>query len=47
MIARSVHKHTPQAQLLKPIFADYEVPKKNIKSSNRVMNIDKLPSYMD
>jgi len=47
MIARSVHKHTPQAQLLKPIFADYEVPKKNIKTSNRVINIDKLPCYMD
>ena len=47
MIARSVHKHTPQAQLLKPIFVDYEVPKKKIKPSNRVMNIDKLPSYTD
>ena len=47
MIARSVHKHTPQAQLSKPIFADYEVPKKNIKTSNRVMNIDKLPCYME
>ena len=47
MIARSVHKHTPQAQLSKSIFADYEVPKKNIKTSNRVMNIDKLPCYMD
>jgi hypothetical protein len=47
MIARSVHKHTPQAQLLKPIFVDYEVPKKKIKPTNRIMNIDKLPCYMD
>ena len=47
MIARSVHKHTPQAQLLKPMFVDYEVPKKKIKPTNRIMNIDKLPSYMD
>ena len=47
MIARSVHKHTPQAQLLKPIFVDYEVPKKKIKTTNRIMNIDKLPSYTD
>jgi hypothetical protein len=47
MIARSVHKHTPQAQLLKPIFVDYEVPKKKIKPTNRVINIDKLPCYMD
>jgi hypothetical protein len=47
MIARSVHKHTPQAQLLKPMFVDYEVPKKKIKPTNRIMNIDKLPCYMD
>ena len=47
MIARSVHKHTPQAQLLKPMFVDYEVPKKKIKTTNRIMNIDKLPCYMD
>ena len=47
MIARSVHKHTPQAQLLKPMFVDYEVPKKKIKPTNRVMNIDKLPCYME
>jgi hypothetical protein len=47
MIARSVHKHTPQAQLLKPMFVDYEVPKKKIKPTNRIMNIDKLPSYTD
>jgi hypothetical protein len=47
MIARSVHKHTPQAQLLKPLFIDYEVPKKKIKPTNRIMNIDKLPSYTD
>jgi hypothetical protein len=47
MIARSVHKHTPQAQLLKPMFVDYEVPKKKIKPTNRIINIDKLPCYMD
>ena len=47
MIARSVHKHTPEAQLSKPIFSDYEVPKKKIKPSNRIINIDKLPCYMD
>ena len=47
MIARSVHKHTPQAQLLKPLFIDYEVPKKKIKPTNRIINIDKLPSYTD
>jgi hypothetical protein len=47
MIARSVHKHTPQAQLAKPMFIDYEVPKKKIKPTNRIVNIDKLPSYTD
>lgn len=47
MIARSVHNHTPQAQLLKPIFASYEFPKKKVKSSNRILNIDKMPSYME
>jgi hypothetical protein len=47
MIARSVHNHTPQAQLSKPIFASYEFPKKKVKSSNRIVNIDKMPSYTD
>jgi hypothetical protein len=32
---------------LKPLFIDYEVPKKKIKPTNRIMNIDKLPSYTD
>jgi hypothetical protein len=47
MIARSVHNHTPQAQLSKPIFAEYEFPKKKVKSSHRILNIDKMPCYMD
>ena len=47
MIARSVHNHTPQAQLSKPIFADYEFPKKKVKTTHRIINIDKMPSYMD
>ena len=47
MIARSVHNHTPQAQLSKPIFADYEFPKKSVKSTHRILNIDKMPCYMD
>jgi hypothetical protein len=29
------------------LFIDYEVPKKKIKTTNRIMNIDKLPSYTD
>lgn len=47
MIARSVHNHTPQAQLAKPIFADYEFPKKKVKTTHRIINIDKMPCYMD
>jgi hypothetical protein len=47
MIARNVHNHTPQAQLSKPIFADYEFPKKKVKTNHRIINIDKMPSYMD
>jgi hypothetical protein len=47
MIARSVHNHTPQAQLAKPIFADYEFPKKKVKTTHRIINIDKMPCYME
>ena len=47
MIARNVHNHTPQAQLSKKIFADYEFPKKKVKTNHRIINIDKMPCYMD
>ena len=47
MIARSVHNHTPQAQLAKPIFAEYEFPKKKVKTTHRIINIDKMPCYME
>lgn len=47
MIARNVHNHTPQAQLSKQIFADYEFPKKKVKTNHRIINIDKMPCYMD
>jgi hypothetical protein len=47
MIARSVHNHTPQTQLSKPIFADYEFPKKKVKTTHRIINIDKMPCYME
>ena len=46
MIARNVHNHMPHMQLSKPIFAEYEFPKKKIKSSHRILNIDKMPCYM-
>jgi hypothetical protein len=46
MIARNVHNHTPHSQLSKPIFAAYEFPKKQVKPKHRIINIDKIPSYM-
>ena len=47
MIARNVHNHTPHAQLSKTIFTAYEFPKKNVKPKHRIINIDKMPCYMD
>ena len=47
MIARNVHNHTPQSQLSKPIFAAYEFPKKKVKTTHRIINIDKMPCYME
>ena len=46
MIARNVHNHTPHSQLSKPIFAAYEFPKKQVKPKHKIINIDKIPSYM-
>lgn len=42
MIARTVHNHTPDAQLTKPIFQQYKVGKKQAK---HYMDIDALPEY--
>ena len=44
MIARCVHKHTPQAQLDRPEFKSFEYTKKEIPSE--VIDIDSLPSYI-
>ena len=46
MIARNVHNHTPHSQLSKPIFSAYEFPKKQVKQKHKIINIDKIPSYM-
>ena len=45
MIARNVHKHTPQAQLDKELFEKYQVSKKSISRKTRIMNIDKISIY--
>ncbi len=44
MIARCVHKHTPQAQLERPEFKLFEYTKKDIPSE--VFDIDSLPCYV-
>ena len=47
MISRNVHRHTPQAQLEREIFAKYQVSKKSIPKKARIVNIDKIPSFTD
>jgi hypothetical protein len=44
MIARCVHRHTPQAQLERPEFKSFECTKKDIPTE--VIDIDSLPSYI-
>jgi hypothetical protein len=43
MIARSVHKHTPQNVLKKPLFEKYVIAKKKINNPEAIFNIDDLP----
>lgn len=45
MIARTVHKHTPQNQLEYPFFSQYEF-NENVEHSDNVMDIDNLPCYV-
>jgi len=48
MIARHVHNHTPQAQLVRPEFNKYLVSNTNkiISNNEFIINIDDLPSYI-
>jgi hypothetical protein len=46
MIARYVHKHTPQAQLERKEFNKYLVTNKNIPKNELIINIDELPVYI-
>ena len=45
MIARTVHKHTPQAQLDNVQFEKYKINRKKAKQK-KIMDIDKLPVYI-
>jgi hypothetical protein len=46
MIARYVHRHTPQAQLERKEFNKYLVTNKNIPKNEFIINIDDLPIYV-
>jgi len=43
MIARCVHNHIPQAQLIRPEFDAYSISKSTIPKNEMVMNIDEIP----
>lgn len=45
MISRTVSKHTPLAQLERPIIDRYVVNRKTIKKTQKIINIDSLPNY--
>jgi hypothetical protein len=52
MIARNVHRHTPEAQLSFEYFWQFEISKKNLSKhiqsdSKNFLNIDEIPSYVD
>jgi hypothetical protein len=42
MIARTVHKHTPQAQLAGPFFNRYIVPRKKVGRKTKFVDVDKM-----
>jgi hypothetical protein len=46
MIARTVHKHTPEDQLKLPYFKQFEIESNTIDSTNIVMNIDDFPALI-
>ena len=45
MIARTVHNHTPEAQLKLLFFSQFEISNKKIGNIN-IMDIDKIPTYV-
>jgi hypothetical protein len=45
MIARHVHRHTPNAQLDRPEFSSFIVSNKTVTKFEQIINIDELPSY--
>ena len=45
MIARTVHKHTPEEQFKFPLLSQFEIVESDAENQN-VINIDKIPSYI-
>ena len=48
MIARTVHKHTPEAQLKNSIFKKFQINKVDFDNCDldSLMDIDNIPSYI-
>jgi hypothetical protein len=48
MIVRTVHEHTPEAQLSDPYFSQFEISEKkfNKDKSSSLIDIDKIPCYV-
>ena len=46
MIARTVHSHTPEAQLKLPFFSQFEISKKNVDITE-LINIDSFTTYVE
>ena len=45
MIARTVHKHTPKAQVIHPVFNRYVATRKKLPRKPKLIDIDTLPCY--
>jgi hypothetical protein len=45
MIARTVNKHTPEAQLNDPYFKQFLIKKSKELNSKNIINIDELSCY--
>jgi hypothetical protein len=45
MIARTVHNHSPEAQLEEPYFKQFLLLKEDVKDVNSVIDLDALPCY--
>ena len=45
MISRTVHNHTPQNQLERPMFQSYIVKKKRVKKKTNIIDLDSFEDY--